>query len=110
MLSATGAELGSDGGQDVALGDLDGDGDLDAFVAGGELDGERGLPRPNSVWFNIDGKGAFSLGERTFTPSSLRLGNGASMGVALGALDGHGGLDALIALSLKPISEPTRPY
>ncbi len=97
MLSATGAELGSDGGQDVALGDLDGDGDLDAFVAGGELDGERGSPRPNSVWFNTDGKGTFSLGERTFTPSSLRLGNGASMGVALGDLDGDGDLDAVIA-------------
>ncbi|MCW5844364.1 MAG: VCBS repeat-containing protein [Caldilinea sp.] len=86
---------GSDGGQDVALGDLDGDGDLDAFVASGELDGARGIAKPNSVWFNSGG--AFAPNSEPFTPQSMRLGPAASMGVALGDLDGDGDLDAVVA-------------
>ena len=65
----------------VALGDLDGDGDLDAFVSYAD-----GLPE--HVWLN-DGSGNFSAG-------SL-LGGKNSTGVALGDLDGDGDLDALVA-------------
>ena len=68
----------------VALGDVDNDGDLDAFVANQQDNGE-----PNRVWLN-DGSGAF-------TDSGLRLGNASSTAVALGDLDGDGDLDALVA-------------
>ena len=65
----------------VALGDLDGDGDLDAMVAN--------INQPNTVWTN-DGTGAF-------TDSGSALGNGYSESVALGDLDGDGDLDAMVA-------------
>jgi hypothetical protein len=65
-----------------ALGDLDGDGDLDAFVLASFT--ERG----NRVWINEDGQ---------FTATETRLGNAESLGVALGDLDGDGDLDAFVA-------------
>ena len=43
--------LGNSNSQDVSLGDLDGDGDLDAFVAN--------WPQPNKIWLN-DGNGTFT--------------------------------------------------
>ena len=58
----------------VALGDLDGDGDLDAMVGN--------INQPNTVWTN-DGSG-------TFTNSGQALGNSQSRSVALGDLDGDG--------------------
>jgi hypothetical protein len=36
----------------IGLGDLDGDGDLDAFVAQGNLGQDSGGGLPNEVWFN----------------------------------------------------------
>ena len=71
-------------GHDVALGDLDGDGDLDAFMANGTPAGAG-----NTVWLN-DGSGILA-------DSGLLLGSGFSMGVALGDLDADGDLDAVIA-------------
>jgi len=71
---------------DVALGDLDGDDDLDAFVAKGDPSGET--PVPNLVLIN-DGEGNFS-------DSGQSLGNSLSMGVALGDLDNDGDLDAFV--------------
>ncbi|MDG2113096.1 MAG: FG-GAP-like repeat-containing protein, partial [Actinomycetota bacterium] len=65
----------------VALGDLDGDGDLDAMVANNS--------QPNTVWTN-DGNG-------TFTDSGQALGTSISFSVALGDLDGDGDLDAMVA-------------
>ena len=37
---------------DVSLGDLDGDGDLDAFIAHGQLGLSEGGGLPNEVWWN----------------------------------------------------------
>jgi hypothetical protein len=70
----------------VALGDVDGDGDLDAFVAN--------YNQPNKVWEN-DGGGKFS-------DSSQSLGSSASYAVALGDVDGDGDLDALAANYNQP--------
>jgi len=65
----------------VALGDVDGDGDLDAFVA-------NYSNQDNEVWLN-DGNG-------TFTDSGQSLGILLSLGVALGDVDGDGDLDAFV--------------
>ena len=78
----SGQALGNSASQSVALGDLDGDGDLDAMVA-------NPGNQPNAVWTN-DGNG-------TFTDSGQALGNSASLSVALGDLDGDGDLDAMVA-------------
>jgi uncharacterized repeat protein (TIGR01451 family) len=64
----------------VALGDLDGDSDLDAFV--GNYEG------PNQVWWG-DGLG-------NFRDSGQNLGDGNTQAVALGDLDGDGNLDAFV--------------
>lgn len=73
-------QLGAGTPNDIALGDLDGDGDLDAFVA------DIGA---NQVWTN-DGNGVF-------TDSSQSLGTSTSFAVALGDVDSDGDLDAVIA-------------
>ena len=77
----SGQALGSSDSASVALGDLDGDGDLDAMVAN--------LNEPNTVWTNN--------GNGTFTDSNQTLGKSNSLSVALGDLDGDGDLDAMVA-------------
>ena len=77
----SGQTLGDGMSFSVALGDLDGDGDLDAWVAN--------VGGSDTVWLN-DGTG-------TFTDSELKLGTGASVSVALGDLDGDGDIDAWVA-------------
>jgi hypothetical protein len=87
FLAESGQDLGSSYSADVALGDLDGDGDLDAFVANANGQG-------NKVWLG-DGTGAFG-------DSGQNLGSSGSNGVALGDLDGDGDLDAFVANSFEP--------
>ena len=81
----SGQALGNVDSRDVALGDLDGDGDLDAFVVN---QGSPAEPIPNEVWLN-DGAGLFA-------DSGQRLGNSPSYSVALGDLDRDGDLDAFV--------------
>jgi uncharacterized repeat protein (TIGR01451 family) len=83
IFTATGQPLAATATWYAGLGDLDGDGDLDAFLANGLGN------RPNEVWFN-DGRGQFA-------DSGQRLGNSDSRGGALGDLDGDGDLDAVVA-------------
>ena len=139
--SDTGQELGQYQAGSVALGDMDGDGDLDALVANWHHMLHTS-PQPNELWMN-DGNGYFTLsnqnvgesmvsdvalddldedgdldafiangrdtntgkanevrvnnGNGQFDDIGLRLGNSPSLGVALGDVDGDGDLDAFIA-------------
>ena len=73
---------------DVALGDLDNDGDLDAFIT-------RSVGRPNKVWLNDGGAQAGTPGQ--FSDSGQTLGDTGSTSVALGDVDDDGDLDAFVA-------------
>jgi len=85
----------SDSGQDlafaatngVALADLDGDGDLDAYFATASRTGQP--LAPDLVWFN-DGQGIFG-------DSGQSLGTASDKRVVLGDLDSDGDLDAMLA-------------
>lgn len=74
----SGQALGKMTAECVALGDLDGDGDLDVFVSN--------TYEQSQVWFN-DGQGRF-------TDTGQRLGDTYNERVVLGDLDGDGDLDA----------------
>jgi FG-GAP-like repeat/Bacterial Ig domain/Bacterial TSP3 repeat/NHL repeat/Regulator of chromosome condensation (RCC1) repeat len=80
----SGQALGTATSEAVELGDLDGDGDLDAFVA------NRGSP--SAVWLN-DGKGAFTRSDVN------TLNNFDAVDVSLFDADGDGDLDAMLAHS-----------
>jgi hypothetical protein len=82
--------LGMERPNATALGDLNGDGTLDVFLANGSMlvDGQSQQAPPNEVWFN-DGQG-------TFTDSGQRLGDAESYAVALGDLNDDGFLDAVV--------------
>ncbi|MCA9259967.1 MAG: VCBS repeat-containing protein, partial [Planctomycetales bacterium] len=71
--------------RDAVLGDLDGDGDLDAFFAMAES--------PHEVWFS-DGRGRFAdSGQRLFSDLPLLGGDTRQGDAALGDVDGDGDLD-----------------
>jgi hypothetical protein len=91
-LKLTGQPLEGQGSLGIALGDLDGDGDLDVFQANAYLSAEPVQADqhnlPDTVWLN-DGQGAFQ-------DSGQRLGQSESKSVALGDLDGDLDLDAFV--------------
>ena len=95
--SDTALTVGNSDSNSVAFGDLDEDGDLDAFVANNG---------PNTVWRN-DGNG-------TFTNSGQSLGTANSQAVALADLDRDGDLDAFVAnmgqpdINGQPVGEPNQ--
>ena len=77
--------LGDHRSTDVSLGDVDGDGDIDAFVA-------NAYDQPNRIWQNEGGQ---------FSDSGQLLGDQRSTAVSLGDLDGDGDLDAFVANYLQ---------
>ena len=80
-------ELGNFQGRGNALGDVDGDGDLDAFVVHDYSEGDR-------IYINQgNGQGGIA-GE--FVDSGQSLGSFRSSSVALADLDGDGDLDAFV--------------
>jgi hypothetical protein len=76
-------------GTNIAFGDVDGDGDKDAFV----VKGTRTASAPCEVWLN-DGAGLFAN-------SNQSLGNKTGYFVDLGDVDGDGDLDAMVTNGLK---------
>ena len=85
----------------AALGDVDGDGDLDAIVGNTRYFIERGRvtelesnkAEPNSLWYN-DGNGIF-------VQSPQSLGKNNSVRTELADIDNDGDLDAIIAAYLE---------
>ena len=77
----SGQRLNETQSSDLAVGDLDNDGDLDVFVAN--------MDWPNEVWLNEGGR---------FADSGLRLGESRDMSgkPSLGDLDGDGDLDVVV--------------
>ena len=86
--AVTGQALGMSDSEGVALGDMDGDGDLDAFVANTN-------DQPNTVWINQGGLQGGTEG--AFANSGQMLGLSSSQDVALADLDGDNDLDAFVA-------------
>ena len=80
--------LGFNNATDVALGDFDGDGDLDALVT--NLSNEA-----NEVWLNQGGTQSGAPG--TFAANTESIGSSDAHGVALGDVDQDGDLDAVVA-------------
>jgi hypothetical protein len=81
QFSDSGERLNETMGAELAVGDMDGDGDPDVFVAN--------MDRPNEVWLNAGGQ---------FVDSGLRLGENTDLSgfPSLGDLDHDGDLDVIV--------------
>ncbi len=93
----SGQQLGKGHGG-VKLGDLDNDGDIDAFVCNHSIfDSNWENPHDGEmkIWLN-DGVG-------NFTDSGQKLGDGSHSGVNLGDIDGDGDLDAITTINAYTI-------
>ncbi len=77
----------------VALGDVDGDGDIDALLGLGAPASPFSLPEPDRLYLN-DGSGTFAYDSTRLPPDS-----DPTSAVGLGDLDGDGDLDAVFAVS-----------
>ena len=93
LFDDSGQSLGGGSTKSLALGDVDGDGDLDAFV------GKEAFTA-NRVWLND--------GAASFTDSGQALGAAGSLGVVLADLDGDTDLDAFVANGNGVAGEPNR--
>ena len=83
----SGQSLGAANSWGAAMGDVDDDGDLDAFVTNTSAS-KTGGGQGNKVWIN-DGNG-------NFTDSGQSLGAARSQSVFLGDVDDDGDLDAFV--------------
>jgi hypothetical protein len=81
----SGQSIPVNNGDGLAAADLDGDGDIDIFLACGVWN--AGVP--NRVYFN--------RGDGTFVDSGLRMGHLNSFGAALADLDNDGDIDVFVA-------------
>jgi len=89
----SGLDLGTDGTLDVELGDIDGDGDLDIFLANGAFQADR-------VWVNqADQVGGDLTNPSAFLDTGQALGANFSESVSLGDIDNDNDLDAFVAVS-----------
>ncbi|MCA9048956.1 MAG: VCBS repeat-containing protein, partial [Planctomycetaceae bacterium] len=91
-----GAFLGDQSAADVALGDVDGDGDLDAFLAYFNPNTDTGAADNPAAWTGAQNRVYLNDGDGNFTDSGQSLGNGTSVAVELMDLDADGDLDAFV--------------
>ncbi len=106
FFSSAPAQLPVDGldTEAIALGDVDGDGDLDALLANGQVDhaGEAGAALPNRLYLN-DGAGTFSVAVGQLPPDV-----DDTVAAAFADIDGDGDLDLVLgnAWGSLDLSEP----